>query len=135
VPDGVTQGIGVTVFDHFFTSPSNKLKDTSGTIENQELVVAAYQEQHDLWNNTVRNLEAKMASLNKQIQALKSSKDRWWERPLKLLKRKTGREVLIELLTAQLKSIDAQYAVVLNSMPNAEAYELAMLGGSIFRVK
>jgi hypothetical protein len=124
------------VFDGFLP-PESKLKplDVMDSAASQELIVSAYQEQHDHWNKEVIMLEAAILKLGDDMHTLKAMKDKWWEWPLKLLKRKTKRERIMEAKKTELKALEVRYERELNAMPNANAYELAMLGGGIFKVK
>jgi hypothetical protein len=118
-----------------FVTPRNRMSEQTDVLSNQELIVATYQEQHDKWNKEVLRLEGAILALTQKLHTLKTTKDKWWEAALKLTNRKTERELLIEAKQNELTAIEQRYDRVLNNMPCAEAYELAMLGGCIFRMK
>ena len=100
--------------------------------EIQDLIVAVYTEEQDKWKRDIVVMEQTLTDKEKRLQELECDKDPWWE---KALKRKTNREKIIEVLKLEIEILSQSYYKRLSEAPRPEAYELAMLGGCIFKGK
>lgn len=102
----------------------------------QELLIKTYTEELERWQKDLDGLEKSINIMEEAINKLEHQKDKWWERIIKLVsKRLTSREKEIINLDNQLDILRTKHIKRNFELPRAEAYELAMLGNNIFKIK
>ena len=100
-----------------------------------DLLMATYTEQLELWRRDVTMLEGHILNTQKELCNMYQVKVSWVKRTIaKLRHRKTYVQQQIDQLEDTLNRLQLQYEQRLQEEPNADRYELALLGNNVFKV-
>jgi hypothetical protein len=113
--------------------PVSDLLDPAFT---QELLLSCYIEEQDKWNKAMIQLEQDLIAKEKHLRELRKQKDKWWEGlALKLFGRVPDLQKESKAVEEEVRFLSDKYAVLITQMPKIDAYEFAMYGSKMFKVK
>jgi hypothetical protein len=102
----------------------------------QELLMGCFVDEQERFNKQTAELVAEMNAAKETLVRLSAEQDAWWEVVLfKLFKRPSKRVVEIDQTTNKVIEFAKRYTELMKNAPNPNAYEFALYGTKMFKVK